>query len=307
MAGIAVLSDLLKRNSGLYSSQSLYSYSTFAARVTVSASAAASIAASKPFAYRALFGDDGNSPHLAYCDAAAAITFSPEDYLHKSEKEYNIELKPLWYGFGLRQFAITSLRSFLFHYSPRKDGEEEDEDDIFLPDNREKKNVDLVTPFKKSVLQIICETSAVTIRRVLERVTVYHVSQRTAWKLLKDASKSAMGKAQRAIPTYVYVFRVGRTTFRTHVLVVASQWIIEVVTETCIFVRPPKTSDVDVDTIEQREQAKHLGKKIVGATIKGAASLIFATVGAAIFATLFQPSLGQWIGCVLGDLAGPSL
>uniref|UniRef100_A0A7N0U273 Uncharacterized protein n=1 Tax=Kalanchoe fedtschenkoi TaxID=63787 RepID=A0A7N0U273_KALFE len=323
MAGIAILSDLLRRKSGFYSSQSLHSYSSLSAKVAISASAAASIAASRPFAYRALFGDDVNSPRLAYCDAAAT-TFYPDDNLSKignisenifqhepkqiMQKEYYIELKPLWHAFRLKQFAITSLRSFLLHYlpllEPRKDGEEDD-DDMFLHDNRENKKVDLVTPFKKSVLQIIRETSAVTTRRVLERVTVYYVSQRTAWKLLKDASKSAMRKAQRGIPTYVYIFRVGRTTFRTHFLVVASQWLIDVVTETIIYLRPPRTSELDADTVEKREQAKHLGKKIVVATIKGVASLIFATVGAAIFATLFRPSLGQWIGCIIGDLAGP--
>ncbi|CAM8909264.1 unnamed protein product [Rhodiola kirilowii] len=319
MAGIAILSDLLRRNSGSYYSQYLNSYT---AKFAVSASAAASIAASKPFAYRALFGDDGNSPRLAYCDAAAT-TFSTEDYLSKLrsvsesiiqyepklfvQKEYYIELKPLWSAFQLRQFAVTSLRSFLFHYLPLLEplpNVEEDDDETFLSDNQENKKVDLVEPFKKSLLQILRETSVVTIRRVLERVTVYHVSQRTAWKLLKDASKSAMRKARRGFPTYIYIFRVGRTTFRTHLLLVASQWLISVVTETCKLFRP-MTPDIDADTPERREPAKCLWKKVVGVSIRATGSLIFAPIGAAIFATLFRPSSGQWIGCLIGDLVGP--
>ncbi|CAM8943273.1 unnamed protein product [Rhodiola kirilowii] len=326
MSGIAILADLLRRNSGFYSSQSLHSYSVFSAKVAVSASAAASIAASKPFAYRALFGDGETSPRLAYCDAAVT-TFPTEDYLSKigniSEsifqyepkqympKEYVIELKPLWYAFQLRQFALTSLRSLLMYYlpllEPRTNVEEDDDDNLFPPDNQENKKVDLVTPFRKSIWQIIREMSCVTTRRVLERVTVFHVSQRTAWKLLKDASKSAMRKSQRGIPSFVYIFKVGRTTFRAHLLAVASQWLIDVVTETCKLFRPITTIEKDADTTEKREKAKLLGKKVVGATIRGMASLIFATIGAAIFATLFRPSTGQWIGCIVGDLVGPIL
>ena len=44
------------------------------------------------------------------------------------------------------------------------------------------------------------------------------------------------------------------------------------------------------------EQAKLLGKKISVITISCGASLIFASLGAGIGATLFRPSIGQWIG-----------
>lgn len=112
---------------------------------------------------------------IAYSDAGAALT--DEDYLsgikkapgnifeHDSlqypTKEYNIELKPLFSAFGWKSLAQTSLRSFLMCYllllEPRSNVEEDDDD--FLQDAPEEHHVDLVAPFKKSVVQIIREVT----------------------------------------------------------------------------------------------------------------------------------------------------
>lgn len=118
-------------------------------------------------------------PRLAHCDAAAVETFLTEDYLSTigsisesilkyeskplMQKEYHVELKPLWYAFQLKQFAVMSLRSFLLHYlpllEPQTNAEDDDDDDDVFPDNHEKREVDLVTPFKKSLFQILREVS----------------------------------------------------------------------------------------------------------------------------------------------------
>lgn len=50
------------------------------------------------------------------------------------------------------------------------------------------------------------------------------------------------------------------------------------------------------DEVETAEQVKLLGKKLSGTTVKCGASLVFASIGAGIGATLFRPSAGQWIG-----------
>lgn len=77
-----------------------------------------------------------------------------------STKHYDIELKPLLSAFHWKNFALTSLRSFLLFYlpllEPRARMEDEDDDD-FLVEDVEEQRVDLVEPFKKSVKQIIRE------------------------------------------------------------------------------------------------------------------------------------------------------
>ncbi|XP_022716756.1 uncharacterized protein LOC111275596 [Durio zibethinus] len=314
MAGIAILLDLCKKNPSFCSPQSFHSSGFFSASAAA-ASAAATFAAGTPFASRFLFG----YPKVSHCDAAAEL---PEDYISKIQrvsedifkndalkytvKEYKIELKPLFSAFELRPFAMTTLRSFLMFYLPLLEpsmNTEEDDDD-FLQDTPEERHVDLVVPFKKSVKQIIRETTVVTTRRVLERLAVIYVSQRMAWKLLKDVPKSAVRKSQRGMPATVYFFRVSRTTFRGHLLGVAAAWLVQTGIEIYrCFSRI--TNSEESDGVNITEQTKLLGKKITGVTIRCGASLIFASIGAGIGATLFRPSIGQWIGCAAGDLAGP--
>nr|DAD23638.1 TPA_asm: hypothetical protein HUJ06_025101 [Nelumbo nucifera] len=239
MAGISLLLDLWRKNIAL-SSQTLHSSGLFSATVAASA-AAASVGAARPFASRFLFRDGGIS--VAFCDAngqwaedymSNLQTASGKIFQHNSikyqTKEYPIEQKPLFSAFGLRSFAMTSLRSFLVFYlpllEPRSNLNEDDED--FLQDTPEENHVDLVTPFKKSVKQILRETTVITTRRVLERLAVHYVSQRMAWKFLKDMPKSAKRKAVRGMPTFVYFYSVSRTTFRGHLLGVVASWLVQI-------------------------------------------------------------------------------
>ncbi|KAI4388597.1 hypothetical protein MLD38_000911 [Melastoma candidum] len=315
MSGISIILELARKKnpSSSYSSQTLHSHSLFSA-----AAAAAAVAAGKPFTSRFLFGNF--RVPVAYCDAGATWT---EDFVPHKEtssilqdelgiygtKQYNIELKPLFSAFEPRSFAMTSLRSFLLYYlpllEPRTNLEEDDDD--FIPDTQEERRVDLVVPFKKSVKQIIRETTNVTTRRILERLAFHYISQRMAWKLLKDVPKSAARKAQRGMPTMVFIWSVSKTTFRGYLLGVLASWLVQVSIETyrCLSrVFHRKEEDEDVDPAEEFEL---LAKKVGGATIKYTASLVFASIGAGIGAALIRPSLGQWIGCAIGDLTGPVL
>lgn len=310
-----MLMDLLRKNPSV-NGQTLHSTGLYSATIAAS-SAAAYAAASTPFASRALFGFGGR--RVASCDAGATSPLLTEDYLtslrtasetifrhdtlNYRTKEYYIELKPLWSAFQARSFALTSLRSFLLFYLPLLAPKVEDDDDDFLPDSSGEHHVDLVVPFKRSVKQILRETSVVTTRRVLERLAVYHFSQRAAWKLLKDVPKSAVRKANRGMPIYTYFFCVSRTTFRGHFLGVAASWLVQVGIECYRFVRDISKPDDETDARE--EQVKALGKKVYGVTLRCGASLVFASIGAGIGATLFRPSSGQSVGCLIGDLAGP--
>lgn len=315
MAGIAIVLDLLRKNPS-WSGQTLHSYALFSASLAAS-TAAASVAASTPFASRALFGNFGRS--IAYCDTGVAST--DEDYISSirnvsgnifqldsrqySTKEYIIELKPIFSAFGLKPLAMTSLRSFLLFYlpllEPRSNVEEDDDD--FPQDTPEEHRVDLVVPFKKSVKQIVRETTVVTTRRVLERLAVHYVSHRMAWKLLKDVPRSAARKAGRGMPTLVYFFSVSKTTFRGHLLGVAASWLVQVGID--IYRYFNEIFKAENDKVVRAEKAQVLGKKVSCTTARCGAALVFASVGAGIGATLFPASTGQWIGCVLGDFAGP--
>ncbi|KAK0599172.1 hypothetical protein LWI29_002931 [Acer saccharum] len=311
MAGIAILADLWRKNPTLTSPHTLHASGFISATA-----AAASVAASAPFASRFLFG----SPKVAYCDAGAATA---EDYISNirkvsgnifqydsikyTTKEYNIRLKPISSAFEFRALAMTSLRSFLMFYLPllEPDLNTEEDDDDFLQEPQEERRVDLVVPFKKSVKQIVRETIVVTTRRLLERLAVHYVSRRTAWKLLKDVSKSASRKADRGLPTLVYFVRVSKTTFRGHILGVAASLLVQVGIEIYRFFARIMKSGEESDNVDKFKQAKLLGKRVTGVTIRCGASLVFASIGAGIGATMIRPSYGQWIGCAAGDLVGP--
>ncbi|KAM1116659.1 hypothetical protein TB2_007034 [Malus domestica] len=317
MAGIAIILDLLRKNPSPSTVQALHSAGYFSAKAAASA-AAASVAAGAPYAYKALFGNF--RVPVAYCDAGTAWS---EDYvsnirsasqrifqsdsLNYSTKEYKIELKPLFSAFEWRTLTMTSLRSFLMFFlpllEPRTNLEEDDDD--FLSDTEEVQPVDYVVPLKKSVVQIIRETTVVTTRRILERICVHYVSERMAWKLLKDVPKSATRKAGRRLPTLVFFFSVSKTTFRGHFLGVAASWLIQFGIEIYRYFSHTIKSREEVDDIDTAEQGKILGKKVTVTTLRCGASLVFASIGAGIGASLIRPSSGQWIGCLLGDLAGP--
>nr|XP_016447766.1 PREDICTED: uncharacterized protein LOC107772810 [Nicotiana tabacum] len=314
MAGIAIVLDLLRKNPS-FTGQTLNSYGAFSAKVAASAAAASSVAATYPFAARAFFGN--GAAGVSFCDAGTGfsedyissipsesiINFQYESLKH-STKQYNIELKPLFSAFMWRNLALTSLRSFLLFYlpllEPRANMEDEDDED-FLQDTEEDRHVDLVTPFKKSVKQIGRETAVVTTRRVLERLAVHYVSQRVAWKLLKDVPKSAARKAQRGMPSVTYFCSVTRTTCRGHFLGVLASWFVQVGIDIWRFFK----SKQDDDMLEGSEKVQILGRKIYIASVRCGASLVFASIGAGIGAMMFRPTTGQWIGCAIGDVAGP--
>ncbi|KAK4366430.1 hypothetical protein RND71_014310 [Anisodus tanguticus] len=309
MAGIAIVLDLLGKNP-CFTGKTLHSHGIFSAKL-----AASTAAATYPFASRALFGNGAG--RVAFCDAGTGFA---EDYissiqsesiinfqydsLKHSTKQYNLELKPLFSAFMWRNLALTSLRSFLLFYlpllEPRANMEDEDDED-FLQDAVEDRRVDLVTPFKKSVKQIGRETAVVTTRRVLERLAVHYVSQRMAWKLLKDVPKSAARKAQRGMSSVIYFCSVTKTTCRGHFLGVLASWFVQVGSDIWRFFKSKK----DDDTLDRSKKIQLLGSKISIVTVRCGASLVFASIGAGIGAMMIRPTTGQWIGCALGDVAGP--
>ncbi|XP_057782134.1 uncharacterized protein LOC131000307 [Salvia miltiorrhiza] len=339
MATRAILDALLKKPS--FGNQAFSSRDPFFGSfvgASSSAAAAASFAIATPFAYRALFGND--PMQYAYCDAGAILgedlnaairagqvgsgyvdaaigenntksywtgNVFGNDELSRSFKQYDIKLKPLFSAFHWKNFGLTSLRSFLLFYlpllEPRRPTEDDDED--FLVENPEEHRVDLVEPFKKSVIQIIRETSVVTTRRILERLAVHYASQRIAWKLLKDVPKSAIRKAGRKMPTCTFCYCVSRTTFRGHLLGVVASWAVQIgLNIYAFFSKITKSKDSDATT-DTTKELKILGKKVYGTTVRCCASLVFASIGAGIGSTLIRPGTGQWIGCTLGDLGGP--
>ncbi|KAL1544013.1 hypothetical protein AAHA92_20916 [Salvia divinorum] len=310
MATRAILDALMKNpNFGnqSFSSRGLFSGSF----VGASSAAATSFAIATPFAYRALFGD--GPMQIAYCDAGAILdedvsavmqnrqvgfnyvdaafgdnhgkSFSTGNTLgnelRHSFKQYDIQLKPLFSAFHWKSLGLTSLRSFMLFYLPLLEPRpptEDDNDEDFLVENPIEHHVDLVEPFKKSVIQIIRETSVVTSRRILERLAVHYASQRVAWKLLKDVPKSAVRKALRKLPTCTFCFCVSRTTFRGHLLGVVASWAVQVGLDMYGFICSITKSKKDsYESTYTKDEFKILGTKVYG----------------------------QWVGCVLGDLGGP--
>ncbi|GKA21749.1 hypothetical protein Tco_0701738 [Tanacetum coccineum] len=240
---------------------------------------------------------------VAYCDVghapllATSETVFQHDTLNSGAKEYDIKLKPLLSAFHLRPFALRSMRCFLMFYLPLLQSNIEECANVSLHDLvDEHQDVDYVLPLKITVKQILLETSVVTTRRVLERLAVHHLSQRAAWKLIKDVPMSAMHKANRGMPFYIYFVRVSRTTFRGQFLGYAASWIVQVGIECYRFVRDiSKSNEVDDVTVDpqHKERVKLLGDRVYYVTVRCCSSLISASIGSGISATLLRPSSGQ--------------
>lgn len=58
------------------------------------------------------------------------------------------------------------------------------------------------------------------------------------------------------------------------------------------------------EKVEISQQAKDLGNKVVGITVRCGASLVFAAIGAGICSCLIRPSTGQWIGKLTSPIIG---
>ncbi|KAF5196790.1 isopentenyl-diphosphate delta-isomerase [Thalictrum thalictroides] len=312
MSGIAILLELWRKNPN-FSTKVLNSQDLFSTNFAVSAGVAASFASGGTLASRFLFGNVGSS--IAYADAGANLAddfftklpsiygnIYPTDGLKYVTKQYPNELKPVYSAFKPTAFGLCALRSLLMFYLPLLEPRPKEEDDFDLLDEPAEK-IDLITPLKKSVKQIVRETTVVTTRRVLERIAVHYVSEQVAWKILKDASRSASRKAGRGMSSSDYFYSVSKTTFRGHILGCAAAWVVQVGIEiyNCLY---SLISSEEADKVDKIERVQLLGKKIAGATIRCGTSLIFASVVAGIGSTLIHPSLGQRFGCVIGDLAG---
>ena len=74
----------------------------------------------------------------------------------------------------------------------------------------------------------------------------------------------------------------------------AASWVVQVGIDIYRFFSGLfKDDNVEVD---KAELVQLIGKKVYGTTVRCGASLVFASIGAGIGATLFRPSAGQWIG-----------
>ncbi|PWA81063.1 hypothetical protein CTI12_AA191180 [Artemisia annua] len=277
MAGISLIIELLRKNP---KGNGLALHSTGLYSTTVAAtSAAVYVAANTPFASKALYGFGGR--RFAYYDVGHTpplLTASET----VSTKEYDIELKPLLSAFHLRPFALTSLRCFLMFYLPLLQSNIEEHANVSLHDLvDEYQDVDYVLPLKITVKQILLEdkhihfvvrlkTSVVTTRRVLERLAVHHLSQRAAWKLIK-----------------------------AQFLGYAASWLVQVGIECYRFVRDISKSnemdDVNVDA-KHKERVKILRDRVYYVTVRCCSSLISASIGSGISATLLCPSSGHSVG-----------
>ncbi|KAF7824776.1 uncharacterized protein G2W53_022920 [Senna tora] len=318
MAAIAILLDLWRKNQGfnpgVSSARISHTFGLFSA-------SAASLAVGSTFASRALFGYELTLSLRILMEAFFFFKFYIIDKtnisLHspgtgsvfgtfKLVSEYwKILYKYFLYRYGAYTFGYSILLEFIMvlWLSDYISNIQKEDDEDFLQNNQHR--VDLIVPLKKSVKQIARESTVMTTRRVLERVAVRYVSQRMAWKLLKDVPQSALRKAGRKMPTLVYFVCVSRTTFRGHMLGVAASWVVQVGIEVYRFLTSvfnPKEEDNNVD---KSKRVRSLGQGIFMATFRCSSSLIFASIGAGIGATIFTPSTGQKIGCAAGDFAGP--
>ncbi|KAL5723244.1 hypothetical protein ACHQM5_006663 [Ranunculus cassubicifolius] len=314
MAAISLLVDLWRRNPSFSTRTFHYSRDilspSFAVSATLAAATVSSFASGKPGISSFSFCDSGLE--APYSDAGADLAdvylsklrsvsgnLVRNDILKYSAKIYPLELKPLFSAFYPGAFASTTVRSFIIYYLPLLEPPQYREYDDDLPEVIADR--DLVTPFYKSLKRLAYEVTVTTTRRILERIAANKVSQRTAWKLIKDVPKSARRKAGRGMSSSKYAYSMCRTKFRGHVLAAAASWLVQVgiVIYRC-FSHSPELEDQVIAA-----RLKLLTCSVFWVTMRCSAALAFASIGAAIGSTIIHPSLGAIIGCAFGEAAGP--
>ncbi|PWA63227.1 hypothetical protein CTI12_AA354940 [Artemisia annua] len=125
-----------------------------------------------------------------------------------------------------------------------------------------------------------------------------------------DLPSSALHKSNRGMSFYAYTFCLGKTTFIGYFKGFAASWPVEVGIECYGCVRDiikSRNEGGDVYVVHQGERAKVFGKRVCGKTARCGASLVFASIGVGLAANLSDPTTGQYIGCSLGDMAGPTI
>ncbi|KAL7126135.1 hypothetical protein ABFS83_14G165400 [Erythranthe nasuta] len=273
MAAVAIL-ELLRKNPN-FGGQAFNSRGLFSQKLAGAATAsAASLAVTVPFAF-----DDG-ATQCAYCDAGG--TDYTSNYQTISRNLYRKDA--LTYSYSTKRYYIQLKSIFSVFYW---------------------ENLPLISLSGTNNLraeQIIYETTVVTTTRVLERIVVQYVSRRAAWKLLKDVPMSAIRKSRRRQPLSTYIYNVGKTTFRGHFLGVLVSWIVNVGVDIYEFFTYVYKRRHRVGTAQQ---FRVLAKWVFGATIRCGAALVFASIGGGVGATIVNPAAGQFIGCIVGDFAGP--
>lgn len=75
-----------------------------------------------------------------------------------------------------------------------------------------------------------------------------------------------------------------------------ASWLVQVGIDIYRFFSCITSAEVDRDENYKAEQARLLGRKVFGVTVRCGASLVFASIGAGIGSTFVHPSAGQWIG-----------
>lgn len=74
---------------------------------------------------------------------------------------------------------------------------------------------------------------------------------------------------------------------------VAASWLVQVGVELYRFLVRENNN------VDKSKQVGLVRQKVFVATVRCSSSLIFASIGAGIGATLIRPSVGQWIGKIM--------
>lgn len=82
---------------------------------------------------------------------------------------------------------------------------------------------------------------------------------------------------------------------------VAASWVVQVGIDLYRFFRSIFRSNDEDSDVDTTEQVRILRQKVALTSIRCSSSLVFASIGAGIGATLVRPSLGQWIGKIVNS------
>ncbi|ETV93669.1 hypothetical protein H310_12436 [Aphanomyces invadans] len=177
-----------------------------------------------------------------------------------------------------------------------------DDDELLAKPAKEDKPVFIPpTPYEFAIKvehTFVRMVSNTTVQRSLEVLSLHFLDVRTAGKLMKDTTKSAVRKYARWNSTSLAAIRISKTAFRASILSNAAVFVVEEIVDaikTFFNLGSKKPDDTSVFLTRLLLAARKFLQAVIGTTVGGA------------LGTLVSPGKGTFVGAFVGESIGYSL
>ncbi|KAG9400740.1 hypothetical protein AC1031_010180 [Aphanomyces cochlioides] len=224
----------------------------------------------------------------------------------KSNKNYLADKKAFLAHFHAQALLLTVFKAGVLHgaivlnnYVESIDVDEDVDDDADDLKPKEEKPAFVAPTPSEFVIKVqhtsVRMVSNTTMLRSLEFVSLQVFDVRTASKLLKDTTKSAVRKYARFGSSTVAAIRITKTAFRASMLSNTAAFLVEEIID---FVKT-------FFNLSKKEESKFIERLLLAAR-KCFQAIVGTAVGSAV-GTFISPGKGTFVGAFVGETIGYSL